>query len=250
MRDINVDIEEMEGLWRNHLGPLAQATDFPEHAGGPARFHSANPAFGYGDAAILRAMLLHVRPQRIIEVGSGYSTACALDAIDEARLETAFTCIDPYPQLLRGLLKERDHSRIEVLESPVQDVPVSLFENLRDGDVLFIDSTHVAKTGSDVVFELTEVLPRLAAGVFIHFHDIFYPFEYGYQWAIQENRSWNEIYMLRSFLAFNTTFKIVFFNDMMALLKKDAMLAHCPDFFRNSGGSIWLKRVPATEHRN
>lgn len=240
---IDIDLAEMERLWSHTLGPLARTTAFSEHPTDGARFHYANPAFGFGDAAILRAMILALRPKRIVEVGSGYSSACMLDALDEGRIQSDVLLIEPYPQLVKSLLRKTDLARVRIEETQVQDVALPLFESLTGGDFLFIDSTHVAKTGSDVVYELNEILPRLAPGVFIHFHDIFYPFEYNYQWAITENRSWNEIYMLRSFLSFNNKFKIVFFNDMMAQLRKDELLSCCPDFFCNTGGSFWLKRV-------
>jgi Methyltransferase domain len=81
------------------------------------------------------------------------------------------------------LLKPEDHQRATILRVPVQDVPLATFNALESGDILFIDSTHVLKTCSDVEFELFCILPRLKPGVFIHFHDIFYPFEYPPQWC-------------------------------------------------------------------
>ena len=75
----------------------------------------------------------------------------------------------------------------------------------------------------------------------VHFHDVFYPFEYGYDWAIIENRSWNEIYALRTFLAFNSRFEVLFFNDMFGQLRSEIIGETAPDFLRNTGGSIWLR---------
>jgi hypothetical protein len=77
---------------------------------------------------------------------------------------------------------------VELHEARVQDVTLDLYAELDRDDVLFIDSTHVMKTGSDVCHELFAILPRLASGVLIHFHDIFWPFEYGEEWVLKENR--------------------------------------------------------------
>jgi hypothetical protein len=127
----------------------------------------------------------------------------------------------------------------------VQAVPLSVFENLEAGDVLFIDSSHVAKTGSDVNYLYFEVLPHLREGVFIHIHDIFLPNEYLKAWVITENRSWNEQYVLRALLMYSTMFKVKFgcayaFTAMLPLIQ-DA-LAH-PKRHGFAGGSIWLEKV-------
>ena len=92
-----------------------------------------------------------------------------------------------------------------------------LFRELHAGDVLFVDSTHVAKVGSDVNHIFFEILPILQPGVVVHFHDIMYPFEYEPKW-IYTGVAWNEAYMLRAFLMFNPTFKILLFNSFLAHL--------------------------------
>jgi hypothetical protein len=125
----------------------------------------------------------------------------------------------------------------------VQEVSLSVFEVLRNGDFLFIDSSHVMKTGSDVCHELFEILPRLAPGVFIHFHDMLWPFEYSEDWVLRENRSWNELYALRAFLTFNDRFEIVFFNDYFQRFNEPLIQATYPLFLRNSGGSLWLRKL-------
>jgi hypothetical protein len=121
-------------------------------------------------------------------------------------------------------------------------VPLSYFDELQRDDVLFIDSTHVVKTGSDVVFELFEVLPRLRSGVIVHFHDVFYPFEYPREWAIRQNYSWNEIYALRAFLMGNRDWEIIFFNDYFARVEKMRVERDAPEVLRNPGGGLWLRR--------
>jgi hypothetical protein len=125
----------------------------------------------------------------------------------------------------------------------VQDVDVAIFEQLDHGDVLFIDSTHVLKTGSDVCHELFSVLPALKAGVLIQFHDVFWPFEYPEDWVLRDNRSWNEIYALRAFLSYNTNFEILFFNDYFCTWHRDQVQHDYPAMLKNTGGSLWLRKV-------
>jgi hypothetical protein len=98
------------------------------------------------------------------------------------------------------------------------------------------------RTGSDVCFELFEVLPRLAPGVFVTIHDMFWPFEYPRYWAVDENRSWNEIYAWRAFLTGNSQWRIVFFNDYFEKFEKSRIESTFPNFLKNSGGAIWLQR--------
>jgi hypothetical protein len=243
---IDLDLDRMTRLWQHRVAAHARTTPFPEGPAPSHRYHFTNPAFGYGDAIILRAMILHHRPRRLIEIGSGWSSACTLDAVSEGRLETELTFIEPYPDLLHTVLREGDRERVEIVPLPVQDVPLARFDELGADDILFIDSTHVVKTGSDVVHELGEILPRLKSGVVIHFHDVFYPFEYPHEWAIEENRSWNELYALRAFLAFNEAFEIVFFNDFFAQLARPVLERDCPLFLKNTGASLWLRRI---DHR-
>jgi hypothetical protein len=98
------------------------------------------------------------------------------------------TFIEPFAALLRNVLGAETMRNVELHEARVQDVTLDLYAELDRDDVLFIDSTHVMKTGSDVCHELFAILPRLASGVLIHFHDIFWPFEYGEEWVLKENR--------------------------------------------------------------
>ena len=108
------------------------------------------------------------------------------------------------------------------------------------GDILFIDSSHVAKIGSDVVYLMTEVLPQLRPGVLVHFHDVFWPFEYPEEW-VQEGRAWNETYMLKAFLQFNERFRILLFCSYLALHHRAVLEQHLPLALKNSGGSLWLR---------
>ena len=144
--------------------------------------------------------------------------------------------------MLHTLLRSDDAQHFKLICRPVQDVEVGVFEQLESGDILFIDSTHVVKTGSDVIFEFFEVLPRLNNGVIVHFHDMFFPFEYPRHWVIDENRSWNELYLMHAFLMYNNAFEIVFFNDFFARRYRTEAEAAAPSFLVNPGGGLWLRK--------
>jgi regulator of replication initiation timing len=206
------------------------------------RYRYNNDAFGYADAIFLNGMIRHVRPKRIIEIGSGNSSAMTLDT-NERWFNNSIECtfIDPYPAVLHSLLKPADRERVTIHPDRVQDVPLDVYDKLESGDILFIDSTHVSKIGSDVNHILFEVLPKIASGVYIHFHDIFYPFEYPRWWA-EKGISWNELYMLRAFLQNNDSYEIVLFNNYIVHFHREYFEAHMPLCARNSGGSIWLRK--------
>jgi hypothetical protein len=207
------------------------------------RYYYNNMFFSYGDAVVLSCFMQEFRPKRIIEVGSGYSSAVILDTLDfTPGLETDCIFIEPYTERLDSLLKESDLGRAKILPNFVQDVDIELFESLSRNDILFIDSTHVVKTGSDVLYHIQNILPRLKAGVIIHFHDIFYPFEYPEKWVMEENRSWNEIYFLQSFLMDNEKYEILFFNDYMAKIHGDRIDREIPRFSETPSGSFWLRK--------
>lgn len=206
------------------------------------RFSFANENFGPGEAVIYFGLIGLLKPRRVFEVGSGYSTAVLLDSLDEFELtETECLCIEPYPQLLQSLLQPGDERRVKVMPRELQDVPLGVFAQLERNDILFIDSTHVLKTGSDVHWLLTELLPRLASGVYIHIHDIYYPFEYPKDWIIQ-NRAWNEAYALRAFLQFNDQFQICLFNSYLHQFHRD-VIQQIPLGSDYAGSGLWLRKV-------
>lgn len=207
------------------------------------RYWFENPAYSYSDALLLYCLIRYLRPQRIIEVGSGYSSAAMLDT-NELNFENSIACtfIEPQPELLRSLLKEGDEERINLLAQPLQEVETRIFTELQANDILFIDSSHVAKIDSDVNHLFFRILPALASGVYIHFHDVFYPFEYPLDW-VYEGRAWNEAYMLRAFLQYNSEFQIQLCNTFIDWFHKEKYLRDMPLVQKNTGGSIWLKKL-------
>ncbi len=216
---------------------------FPETKTEGRRFFFQNPAYGYSDAICLYCMLRHVQPQNVIEIGSGYSSCVTLDTNEDFfqnRMQCTF--IEPYPELLESLITPEDKERIRIFPKPLQEIPLETFQSLQANDILFVDSTHVSKISSDVNYIFFQLLPSLAQGVYIHFHDIFFPFEYPREWVL-EGRAWNEDYLLKAFLQYNDTFEIIFFNTFLELFHVDKFEQLLPLCLKNPGGSIWLKKT-------
>lgn len=207
------------------------------------RYYFLNGAYSYSDAVFLYCMIRKLNPKRIIEVGSGFSSCVTLDT-NELYFNNQITCtfVEPYPALLKSLIKKNDNANIKIYESKLQDIPLDLFNELKANDILFIDSTHVTKFNSDVNYVIHKILPVLAEGVYIHFHDIFYPFEYPIEWLL-EGRAWNEQYILRAFLEYNIKFKIVLFNTYLETIFPEKLKNRFPLIFKNTGGSIWIKKL-------
>lgn len=215
---------------------------FPETKRRGLRYAFENPAYSYADAIFLYGMIRQLKPARIIEVGSGYSSSAMLDTNDRFfGGGIQFTFIDPYPETLHSVLRPSDSESVRIVPSRVQDVDLALFAELAANDILFIDSTHVSRTGSDVNHLFFEVLPRLRPGVYVHFHDIFYPFEYPRFW-VYEGRAWSEAYLLRAFLTNNDSFSIQVWNDYLAHFHREKLQALMPACLKNTGASIWIKR--------
>lgn len=241
---LGIDMREAEQLaFLERLSVYYRDIAFPEQNDGTTRFAFNNPSYSWCDATILFCMLRELRPRRIIEVGSGYTSCLILD-VNELYFDWEIDCtfIEPYPDLLRSLLKPQDAGRVNLVASKLQDVNTTLFESLEAGDILFIDSSHVVKAGSDVLTLFANILPRLKVGTFIHFHDIFDRFEYPSDW-LMEGRGWNEQYFLRTFLQYNSSFLIKLFTPHMIVRYGAWFREHMPDCFKNTGGHIWIKRV-------
>ncbi|HYI96326.1 MAG TPA: class I SAM-dependent methyltransferase [Bryobacteraceae bacterium] len=238
--DLNVDYQ-VEVL--SALSDLCADQPFIAEGPSPTRFQSPNDNFSAGEACVYYGLLRYWRPRRVIEIGSGYSTLVLLDTLDRSDMHTTeCLAIEPYPDLLRKLLRPDDVGRVQILEQELQDVPLDVFAKLEPNDVLFIDSTHVAKTGSDVNTIFFHVLPYLAVGVCVHIHDIYYPFEYPKEW-VRQGRAWNEAYMLRAFLQYNPTFRICFFNSYMAAFHRHLLKQSMYAYALQPGSSLWLRKV-------
>jgi len=223
--------------------PFYKELPFTDKKSEGLRYYYENGAYSYSDAIFLHCMIRHLKPKKLIEVGSGFSSCVTLDT-NTKFMENSINCtfIEPYPKLLKSLLKDNNNENVTILEKRLQEVPLEVFKELKENDILFIDSTHVAKFNSDVNYVFHKILPALSQGVYIHFHDVFYPFEYPKEWLL-EGRAWNEQYMLRTFLEYNKDFKIVLFNTYLESMYEDQIKNRFPLLYKNTGGSIWIKKI-------
>jgi hypothetical protein len=238
-------IDEAEMLrWFDKIAGHYPSNPFPEHPAPGSLYHYANSNFPLADALALLGFMLDARPRRFIEVGAGYSSCAAID-INEQHLggETRMTFIEPFPETALKLFGNQPQYRERLLQQRLQDTPLSLFTELEAGDILFIDSSHVGKTGSDVLDYLFRIFPQLNSGVLVHIHDIFYPFEYPREWFTQLDRSWNEAYFLRAFLHGNPAFRVLYLSDWIYKCRRDLLEARMPLCVQHRGGSLWLRVV-------
>lgn len=221
--------------------PLTRTAD-------PLRYFSGNDQFSAVDGEMLYCMVRHFKPRRIFEIGSGFSTMLAAEALranarDGGASGELVVC-DPYPgeTVGRGL-----PGVTKLIRRPVQDVPREEFLSLRDRDILFIDSSHVACAGSDVQYEILEILPRLPAGVIVHVHDIFFPGEYPREWVTRDFIFLNEQYLLQAFLTFNREYEVLWAGAYMHRYHPALLAAAFPSYRSQRGtvgpGSFWMRRI-------
>lgn len=199
------------------------------------------------DAAMYYSLIRDLRPKRVIEVGSGFSTRIAARAIERNRASGVageLICVEPFPQ--PRLTDAR--LAVTLVQERVERIGFELFESLESNDVLFIDSSHVATFGNDVCREFLEILPRLRPGVWVHVHDIFFPHDYPASWLIEERWAWNEQYLLEAFLAFNTAFRPACGLHWLWHDHRDELRANWPPAIVDAAGpqgpaSFWMQRV-------
>lgn len=225
------------------VGALSQWA--PELKDAAVEYDFSNDLFTALDSAVYYTVLRWKKPKRVIEIGGGYSTQIAALALKRNAQEEApadHLCIEPYPgPQLEGLPIRLQSERIE-------HVPLDLFRELGAGDVLFIDSTHTVKFDSDVCREVLDILPVLAPGVWIHFHDIFFPYDYPARWILEERRAWNEQYLVEALLQGSKTFGVRIANNWLATDYPEKFSALWPPSAPGSvsttrGGSLWIERL-------
>jgi predicted O-methyltransferase YrrM len=225
------------------MAEFYSAFDWPAQKTVGRRFHFDQHWYKQADSISLFSLLRILKPKRVIEIGSGFSSALMLDVNDrffDRKMKLTF--IEPHPERLESLLIANDRPHVKIIRTPVQKLPIDTFSKLQSGDFLFIDSSHVSKVGSDVNYLMFEVLPRVPVGVVIHFHDIFWPFEYPADW-VRGGMAWNEAYLLRAFLSFNDSFEMLFWVPFAAMAWPSLIKEKMPDYLVNTGASIWLRRI-------
>jgi hypothetical protein len=211
-------------------------------------YYYDNPNFGPGDAEYLYSLVRLMRPSVILEVGSGMSTLLAAKAIAVGRVEESGyrcrqICIEPYEMPWLEKLPG-----VEVIRQRMEDLSPELFLQLKKGDILFIDSSHVVRPQGDVVCAYLQILPQLASGVLVHIHDIFTPQDYPEEWLIDQMRLWNEQYLVEAFLTHNSAFRVIGAVNFLSRRYKVEIADKCPILAGNRPlpcrpGSLWLERI-------
>jgi len=242
---------ELPGIDMNTAGQLAllskfdftdELVKFPLEKKGETEFYYKNNSYESGDAEYLYNIIRYFKPKTLIEIGSGYSTLMAKNAIDKNKTDPMYTCrhicIEPYEQ------PWLEKTGVSLIREKVENIEKKLFRELEANDILFIDSSHIIRPQGDVLFEYLELLPLLKPGVIIHVHDIFTPKDYPDEW-IYSHKLWNEQYLLEAFLTLNTEFIIIGALNYLAHNHPNELAATCPMFARQPGrepGAFWIKR--------
>lgn len=213
----------------------------------PSEYYIKNGWFESIDGEILYCMIRHYKPKKILEIGSGNSTLLSAQAVLKNKEENdVYECelvaIEPYPN---DILKAGFPGLSKLIPKKVQDIPLSEFKLLTENDILFIDSSHVLKIGSDVKYEYLDILPRLNKGVIVHVHDIFSPSEYPPKWILNDYRFWTEQYLLQAFLAFNNSFEVLWAGSYMHLNYPNKLEEAFSSYKRDEiwPGSFWMKKI-------
>lgn len=209
------------------------------------QYYLGNDQFNSVDGEMLYCMIRHFKPARVFEIGSGNSTYLAAQAVLKNEMEgheCELVAFEPYPN---EVLAAGFPGLSRLVRTKIQDVPLAQFNKLRENDILFIDSSHVLKIGSDVQYEYLEILPRLNRGVVVHIHDIFLPAEYPRKWVLEDRRFWTEQYLLQAFLAFNDSFQVVWAGSYMHLRHSHKLKVAFSSYDqrRHWPGSFWIRKT-------
>jgi Methyltransferase domain len=245
---IDFDVERQLEFLRN-LSEYGEECRWPIQKSSEDIFYHSNNSFSFSCAAVLHSVIRKYRPSRLVEIGSGMSSIIISNAVlkneEEFGKKCEYTVIDPYVSELvaSGMLKGvSDH-----IANRVELVGMEPFQRLGKHDILFIDSSHQAKIGSDVNFEYLELIPQLARGVLIHIHDVCLPWEYPREYALNETfrQFWTEQYVLQAFLAFNDEFEILLAGNYMHVKYYNEYTNAFPHYDRqkrDSCSSFWMQR--------
>jgi predicted O-methyltransferase YrrM len=244
---VGVDINEsvqIELLSRFATDFKNEYEQFPsEKTDIPHQYYLRNPYFISVDGEILYCMIRHFKPRRVLEIGSGNSTYLSAQALRQNEAEGfpgELTAFEPYPN---NVLKAGFPGLSRLVEKRVENVRLSEFATLQERDILFIDSSHTLKIGSDVYCEFLEIIPRLNKGVVIHVHDIFLPAEYPKDWFLKDHNFYNEQYLLQAFLAFNESFEVIWAGSFMHLKHPDKLKAAFDSYEGGWPGSLWMRKT-------
>ena len=236
--DLDAQAAFLEGVLGEHLA----AFPYPRRA--RSGFRLDNDSYESVDAETLWAMVRFLKPSRIIELGSGFTTLLLAGAVEANAREgrpAELRVYDPYPRKLFG---PELPGLTELVPQSALDIPLERFLELESADVLFVDTTHTVKAGSEVNRIVLDILPRLQPGVVVHFHDVFLPYEYPERWLREQRWFWAEQYLLQAFLTLNDSFEVVLAANALVQALPDRVAAAIPSFDPGvQPGAFWIRRL-------
>lgn len=263
-RGIELDPSEHLRFLETRLAPYFPEFDPPLYPGADsAQLSIYNGWYQTVESEVLYGFVRHLEPKRIVELGSGFTTQIMGAACERNRAEghpADYLVHDLYP---RRAVLDAATGITEFRQVAAEDLPLSTFASLGAGDVLFVDTSHAVRLGGDVVSIVLDVLPTLAPGVVVHFHDIFLPWDYPRDWVERHHRYWNEQYLLQAFLTLNPHFELLFAAHAVIREHPERLRELVPSFAeleeaqrrawagkRNPAPSIqasafWMQRRPA-----
>jgi hypothetical protein len=244
LRGIDFDLDAQMTFVESELSEHIKTLTWPTDVAADYAYDPGNDSYPLVDARVLYAMVRHLRPPRIVELGSGQTTrvmaqACRENARDG--VSTQLRAFDPFPTAIDDGLPGLS----ELVRVKAQDVPDEVFGELEAGDVLFVDTTHTVKIASDVNHIILRVLPLLEKGVIVHVHDIFLPYEYPRFFFADYALYWAEQYLLQAFLAFNSSFQVTCAVHALVREQSPRMTASGALAPGETGSSFWLRRREA-----
>ncbi|HTS17255.1 MAG TPA: class I SAM-dependent methyltransferase [Verrucomicrobiae bacterium] len=229
---------------REVAGFVEELRNVPEESSDPATYYWQNPMWNNADALVQYGLVRSRKPQRYIEIGCGWSSLLLKKALlrneREGATRAEVTLIEPYP---RAEILSTLPSHWRQIPSMLQRAPLTVFDDLRTGDMLFFDGSHCAKVGSDVCWFFFRVLPRLHSGVLIHIHDIFYPDEYPEEWLFNRNQSFNEQYVLQAFLMHNHDYEVEIANRYVWIKRATDLDGLYKGVQPSYGCSFWMRKL-------
>jgi hypothetical protein len=237
-RGIDWDLDSQLDLMADLASFAPELSDIPEHGGRGGRFAWDNGAFGKLDAFAYYGIVRKLKPKRVVEVGAGASSLLLKRAVQANGDDTGVTLVEPYPRW--EILGELPAGWV-LHERILQRADLRVFEALEAGDILFYDGSHCVGTAGDVNWMLFEVLPRVAPGVWIHFHDIFWPLDYPPDWIFNEGLSWNEQYILQAFLMHNGAYRVSLAVRILSEERREAISELVGS--QTGGGSVWIEKT-------
>jgi hypothetical protein len=208
----------------------------------PDTFFLYNDGFCGIDPHVYYSFVRHFNPKTIIEVGSGHSTLLGFQALEGNKSGGKMIVIDPWPRDFIQDFVSTSPPNLEHIPQKVQELEVGFFAQIQENDILFIDSSHVIRTGGDVCFLILNVLPSLPKGVLIHFHDIYLPQDYPKELLLEQHKFFTEQYLLQAYLIENHQVEVIFASHYISLRYGNVVKEAFPNAVWWTGESFWIRK--------